>query len=133
MSSVFRGVLKGVIYKFVVIPYSIISLIYIMIFGPKVILHLIIVFLVLISLVILNFIILKKSLPFSKKFEATNGGESVGIVFIHMISVLIALGIHFALSNNKIASYIYIFILIIFNLLLWKYSFNISKEKLMNQ
>ena len=133
MASVFRGVLKGIIYKFMIIPYALISLIYILIFGPKVIIHLIIVFLVLISLMIINFLILKKSLPFSKKFEATNSGESIGIILIHMFSVLVALAIHFVLVNNKIVSYVYIIVLVILNLLLWKYSFNISKEKLMNQ
>lgn len=133
MASVFRGVLKGIIYKFVIIPYVLISLIYILIFGPKVIIHLIIVFLVLISLMIINFLLLKKSLPFSKKFEATNSGESIGIILIHMFSVLVALAIHFVLVKNKIVSYVYIIILVILNLLLWKYSFNISKEKLMNQ
>lgn len=133
MASVFRGVLKGIIYKFMIIPYALISLIYILIFGPKVIIHLIIVFLVLISLMIINFLILKKSLPFSKKFEATNGGESIGVILIHMFSVLVALAIHFVLVNNKIVSYVYIIVLVILNLLLWKYSFNISKEKLMNQ
>lgn len=133
ISSVFRGVLKGIIYKFMIIPYSFISLIYILIFGPKVIIHLIIVFLVLISLMIINFLLLKKSFPFSKKFEATNGGESIGVMLIHMFSVLVALGIHFVLVNNKIVSYVYIIVLVILNLLLWKYSFNISKEKLMNQ
>ena len=133
IASIFRGVIKGTIYKFILTPYLLISLIYIIVFGPKVIFHLIIAFLVMISLMILNFMILKKYFPFSKKFEATNGGESMGAMILYMFTVLIALGIHFAVSNIKIASYIYIVFLVIFNLLLWKYSFNISKDKLINK
>lgn len=133
IASILRGVIKGTIYKFILTPYLLISLIYIIVFGPKVIFHLIIAFLVMISLMILNFMILKKYFPFSKKFEATNGGESMGAMILYMFTVLIALGIHFAVSNIKIASYIYIVFLVIFNLLLWKYSFNISKDKLINK
>ena len=130
VSSIFKGVLKGAIYKFMIFPYLIISIIYGFIFGPKVIIHLVIAFLVFILLMILNFLSLKKVFPFSRKFEATNSGESVASSIFFMVSMLVAAGVHYVISKFTLLAYVYIVILLIIDFCLWKFSFNISKEKL---
>lgn len=131
-SAIFRGVLKGAIYKFILMPYLVISAIYIFIFGPKVIIHLIIAILVFILLMILNFMKLSKVLPFSKKFEATNSGESVAAMFLYFFCIIVAVAIHFMISKFIIWQFIFVVILLLMDLYLWKFSLVVPKEKLKN-
>ncbi|MDU5105472.1 hypothetical protein, partial [Clostridium sp.] len=81
ISSIFKGVIKAALYKLMLGPYIILSIIFIVIFGPGVIVHLIISFLSFILLMIINFTVLKKVFPFSQKFEATNSGEGLLTLF----------------------------------------------------
>lgn len=129
-SAIFRGVIKGALYKLMLVPYIIISMIFIIIFGPKVIIHLIIAFLAFIFLMIINFRVLNKEFPFSKKFEATNGGESLVAFLVSLVGIALVLGIHFAISKIPLLIWIYLIILIIIDLILWKFAFEISKAKL---
>ena len=111
-------------------PYIILSTIFIIIFGPRVIIHLIIAFLSFILLMIINFGVLKKVFPFSQKFEATNSGEGLLTLFTSLGCALILLLIHFAISKILLLNFIYLIILIIIDLILWNVAFNISKIKL---
>ncbi|MDV4149636.1 hypothetical protein R0131_02195 [Clostridium sp. AL.422] len=129
-SSIFRGVIKGALYKLMLGPYIIISIIFTFIFGPKVIIHLIVAFLVFILLMIINFGVFKKEFPFSKKFEATNTGESMLALMVSFGGIIMLLAIHFLISKNILLIFIYLICLIIVDLLLWKFAFNISKDKL---
>ena len=130
ISSIFKGVIKAALYKLILGPYIIISIIFILIFGSKVIIHLIIAFLGFMLLMIINFGVLKKVFPFSQKFEATNSGESLLTVFVSFGCILILLLIHFIISNNLLLNFIYLICLIIIDLILWNVAFNISKAKL---
>lgn len=129
-AAIFKGVIKGAIYKLILVPYSIISIIFIIIFGFKVIIHLIIAFLAFILLMIINFGVLKKDFPFSRKFEATNSGESLISLFVCIISIIIILVIHFVASKTYLGILAFLVILIIIDLILWKFAFKISKTKL---
>lgn len=129
-AAIFKGVIKGAIYKLILVPYSIISIIFIAIFGFKVIIHLIIAFLAFILIMIINFVVLKKYFPFSRKFEATNSGESLLSVIVSLLVSGLGLVTHFIISKTLLQSFIYLIILIIIDLILWKFAFNISKTKL---
>lgn len=129
-SYMFKGVIKGALCKLMLMPYIIISIVFIIIFGPKVIIHLIIAFLSFILLMLMNFGILKKEFPFSKKFEVTNSGESLICVFISLAGILMAWGIHFTISKMPLVTFIYLIMLIIIVLVLWKFALNIPKNKL---
>ena len=129
-AAIFKGVIKGAIYKLILVPYSIISIIFIIIFGFKVIIHLIIAFLAFILLMIINFGVLKKEFPFSRKFEATNSGESLISLLVSIISIIIVLVIHFIASKIYLGDLVLLVILIIIDLILWKFAFKISKTKL---
>ena len=130
ISSIFKGVIKAALYKLMLGPYIILSTIFIIIFGPRVIIHLIIAFLSFILLMIINFGVLKKVFPFSQKFEATNSGEGLLTLFTSLGCALILLLIHFAISKILLLNFIYLIILIIIDLILWNVAFNISKIKL---
>ena len=127
--NVFKGVIKGAFYKLIIPPFIVLSLIFIWIFGARVIIHLIISFLSFIILTVLNFSILKKAMPFSRKFEATNSSESLISVFGSMFCVLLLWGLHYlAILLNSII--IYTVILIILNIVLWNLVFNFINKKL---
>jgi len=130
ISSIFKGVIKAALYKLMLGPYIILSIIFIVIFGPGVIVHLIISFLSFILLMIINFTVLKKVFPFSQKFEATNSGEGLLTLFTSLGCSIILLLIHFAISKILLLNFIYLIILIIIDLILWNFAFNISKIEL---
>ena len=79
---------------------------------------------------IINFVVLKKYFPFSRKFEATNSGESLLSVIVSLLVIGLGLVTHFIISKTLLQSFIYLIILIIIDLILWKFAFNISKTKL---
>ena len=130
ISSIFKGVIKATLLKLLLGPYIILSIIFILIFGPKVIIHLIIAFFAFILLVIINFAVLKKVFPFSNKFEATKGSESLVTLLVSFGSILILLIIHLLVSKNFVLSFIFLSFLVILDLILWNFVFNISKDKL---
>ncbi|MDB1954020.1 hypothetical protein PMY38_02180 [Clostridium tertium] len=131
ISSIYKGVIKGALFKLIIPPYIIISIIFIAIFSPSVIKHIIVAFLALILITMVDFSVNSKVYPFSKKFEGTNNtGDSIVSFMISFMFILIGIGIHFATSFFSIGIYIYGAILLVLDILLWKVSFNISKKKL---
>ena len=94
------------------------------------IIHLIIAFFAFILLVIINFAVLKKVFPFSNKFEAVKSSESLVTLLVSFGSILILLIIHLLVSKNFVLSFIFLSSLVILDLILWKFVFNISKDKL---
>ena len=127
--NVFKGVIKGAFYKLIMPPFIILSLIFIWIFGGKVIIHLIIAVLSFTILTVLNFLILKKVMPFSRKFEATNSSESLISVFASMFCVLLLWGAHYLAIKFNIGI-IYAVVLIILNIILWNLVFNFINKRL---
>lgn len=131
ISSIYKGVIKGMFFKLVIPPYILISILFVIIFSEGVIKHLIIVFLSIILITILNFLISSKAYPFSEKFEGTNNGSSVGIAILSIAFILVALILHVLSNFFNIGIYIYGVVLLILDLILWKTAFNVHKSKLM--
>lgn len=131
ISSIYKGVIKGMFFKLVIPPYILISILFIIIYSEGVIKHLIIVLLSIILITILNFLISSKSYPFSEKFEGTNNGSSVGIAILSIVFILVALMLHILSNFFNIGIYIYGLVLLIIDVILWNTAFNIPKNKLM--
>ncbi|GAB6169879.1 hypothetical protein JCM1393_23390 [Clostridium carnis] len=129
---IFKGVIKGVIYKLIAPIFIILSMIFVWLFSWNVIKHLIIVYLAVFLMIMILFKLMKKSLPFSKKFEPTNGGESIISLFTSAFVILIVIGSHFIASLFTFGIYVYGVLLILLNIILWKKVFNIQKDKLIN-
>ncbi|EOR27290.1 hypothetical protein A500_05366 [Clostridium sartagoforme AAU1] len=130
ISSIYKGVIKGMFFKLVIPPYILISILFIIIYSEGVIKHLIIVLLSIILITILNFLISSKSYPFSEKFEGTNNGSSVGIAILSIVFILVALMLHILSNFFNIGIYIYGLVLLIIDVILWNTAFNIPKNKL---
>lgn len=129
-SSIFKGSIKAIIYKFVAPIFIIQSIIFVIIFSPKVIIQIVGVALATILLLMIIFMTMGKSLPFSKKQEVADVSGNIGPVIITMVSTGLLTFTHYAATFTASGIYIYITILIVIDILLWRKVFNISWESL---
>ena len=125
ISSIYKGSIKAFIIRLLLPVYIIEAFIFLMIFGMKIFPHLILVFLNMMLFTVLCFKTMEKSLPFSEMAGTSNKGS--GLIFIPLMFMLGGLAfIHYQCANISYGVYIYMLVLILFNLLLWKKAFNVS-------
>lgn len=124
-ASIYKGSIKAFIIRLLLPVYIIEAFIFLMIFGMKIFPHLILVFLNMMLFTVLCFKTMEKSLPFSEMAGTSN--KSSGLIFIPLMFMLGGLAfIHYQCANISYGVYIYMIVLILFNLLLWKKAFNVS-------
>ncbi|MCY6369323.1 hypothetical protein [Clostridium ganghwense] len=127
-ASIFKGTLKAAIIKLIVPIYLFQSLIFIIIFGIKIVPDLVLVFINMMFFTIICFKSMRKSLPFSASFQSTQ--QSEGFIIIPLMILLAALaGIHYKCTFTNLGVYIYMAVMFIVDIFLWKKSFNISWKK----
>lgn len=126
---IFKGTIKAFITKLFIPMFIFQVIIFIAIFGVRIVPDILVVF---INMMIFNmacFMAMEKSLPFSEPFEAAQ--QSSGVVnFVLIVGLAVLGGIHFALSQKSYGVYILLALGFIANLVLWKVAFKISPEKL---
>ena len=125
ISWIFKGTIKACLAKLIIPIFLVDSIIFICIFGTKIFPHLIIVFLNIILYVVVCFKAMNKALPFSKSFQLTQDGEGLVSVLL-MVFLGILVGVHYGITNLGFNIYIYMGILCIGVIILWKNSFNIK-------
>ena len=123
-----KGVLKGFILRYIFPVFSSICIIFLVICGLRILPDTIVMFLSLLILMVVMQSLYKKELPFYKDFQS-NGGSSIITFIISSIVTVILFGSHKFIRGfieYNFAIYIYMGILIIINIILWKSMFNIS-------
>ena len=130
IASIFKGTFKGVMYRLILPIFLFQSLTFIGIFTAKVIPNLLVIFLVSILVSLISFKIMDKALPFSRSFKANESMGDIGPMIISIFLVSIFLGIHLAATLVWYGVYIYIGVLIILIMILWRKTFNISWSKI---
>lgn len=129
ISAVFKGTLKAFIVKLLAPIYIVECIIFIFIFGLRILPDLVLVFLSILLFATLCFKFLKTSLPFSQKYEAAQ--QSEGLIMIPLMMLLgVLAGIHYACTFLNYTVYMYILVMIVLNIVMWKKTFNISWDKL---
>ncbi|MCH1626992.1 hypothetical protein [Fredinandcohnia quinoae] len=129
LAPVFSGTMKAFIVKLYLPLYLLLCVIFIVIFGVRIMPDLLIIFMNSIIYAIICFMIFKKSLPFSESFEAFQ--QSSGwIVFGLMLIVPVLGGIHFISTLINFGIFIYFLLLIVTLIILWKVAFRISWGKI---
>lgn len=124
---VLRGALKGFLYKYIVPIFLLISLLFISIFGLKILPDLALIFLNMLILMLAIFHFSKKELPFYKEFQYAQNGSSTAIIFLMFALCGVTAGIHFlALKFSPFGLALNIGMSLIIVILLWHFSFNIS-------
>lgn len=127
-ASIFKGALKAFLVRLVLPVYGVECVIFLSIFGMRIFSDLIVVFLNILLFTVICFRILKKALPFSEAFEATN--QSEGLVVFPLMLLIGALGaVHYACTLFNYGVYLFIVALILINIIVWKKAFNLSWEK----
>ncbi len=126
--SIYKGAVKAVFINLFTPVYIVIGLIFLLIFKSKIALDLIIVYLNLLLLSTIVFRIQKIDLPFSLAFETTGGKNGLLELFLTIMVLGILFGLHYGATRIIYGAYIYILILLITNMISWKYTFNFKEE-----
>ncbi len=120
MASIFKGVTKAIIYKMVCPIYILLSLIYVWLFGFKVILNLIAIFLVAIALSLISVKAMDKHFPFSVSFKDGEKMDDLGNTFLIILLSGIFFGFQLAMDVYiNYGVYYFIGLMIILIGLLW--------------
>jgi len=128
ISYLFKGTIKAFIAKLFFPMFLLQSIIFIAIFGVRIVPDILITFLNMMIFNILCFMATAKSLPFSQPFGSAQ--QTNGFINFMLTIVLGILGIiHFKITSISHGVYIYLFLSFITNLVLWKVAFNITYKK----
>lgn len=129
IASIFKGTIKAYIVRLFIPIYLLDCIVFMAIFGVRILPDLIIVFLNIILFTIICFRFMKKALPFSVAYGSDNQGE--GTIMIPLMIILGVLAfVHYECTKVNYAIYIYMAALLFLVIILWKKSFNISWENL---
>jgi len=126
---IFKGTIKAFLIKLFIPMFILQGIIFVTIFGIRIVPHIFVVFLNMMIFNISCFMVMGKSLPFSEPFEASQ--QSSGAASIALIAVLGVLAvIHLLVGKLDNGVYILLALGFISNLVLWKIGFKISPKKL---
>ncbi|WP_113930283.1 hypothetical protein [Bacillus sp. P14.5] len=129
LRNIYTGTIKAVMVKLFLPVYLVISLIFVFLFGLRIIDDVVIILLSSIVYVIFGFIVIKGTLPFSRSFEAAQDSDGWKLIpYFLLIGVFV--GIHFLALGIDYGSYLYLGILLILAPVLWRLSFRTDWEDL---
>lgn len=129
IAPVFKGTLKAFIINLFLPVFLVEVLIFIAIFGIRIVPDMVIVFINIMIFNIICFMATKKSLPFSESFEFVQEANGVINLLLAIVLAILA-GVHFVFTKFNYGVYIYLVLSFIVNLVLWRLAFNISLDKL---
>ena len=124
MESIYKGTVKASLINLFTPMFIVVSIIFLFIFGLKIIPHIIVIYL---NMMLLTSIIFKltnknKDLPFSRSFEISQEGM-LGDLFLFLLVTGLLFGIHFLFEKVSYGVYIYLVIAIMLNSITWRYFF----------
>jgi hypothetical protein len=128
-APIFKGTLKSFIVRLLLPIYTVECLVFIAIFGIRILPDLILVFLSMLLFTTICFMVFRKSFPFSEAYEAAQQGD--GLIVIPLMFILgVFAGIHYASTLINYGVYVYIALMIIIDMIVWNKIFNISWNKI---
>ncbi|MBU3145299.1 hypothetical protein [Clostridium sp. CF012] len=123
---ILKGAVKGAIFKLIMPIFILEAIVFTILKGPSIIIDLIVMFLVLLISSLVYFKVSDKALPFSIKFATTDSGKLIIPSIVTGLVLGVFALIHIAIRNNIIFVGIYVVVLLIVNVVLWKISFKES-------
>jgi len=127
--QVFHGIMKAFMVRLFVPLYVLEAIIFILIYGMRIIPDIIVVFVASIVYSILCFIFMEKSLPFSKQFDSTQQSD-FGVSMLLFLVLGIMGGVHFAITYIRFGVWIYLAVLLIIFIILWENAFHFSRRRI---
>lgn len=105
---VFKGAMKGFLYKYIIPFYLLTCVIFTLLWGTKIILDLLIIFVNLILVMLSVFLLSKKELPFSQDIRINQSSGSFGVALLSILlcgslaaaHILLATRLHYGLVLN---------------------------------
>lgn len=129
MADIFRGTLKAFIVRLLCPIYMVEGIIFIFIFGVRILPDLVLVFLNILLFTVICFRAIEKALPFSQAFGVSEQGKGL-IVIPLMLLIGVLAGIHYACTFLNYGIYVYIAVIIIIVMFAWRKALNISWKSL---
>lgn len=129
MESIYKGAVKSGFINLFTPVYILISIIFLLIFKTSIIAHIFIIYLNMMLSITILFRISQKKLPFSQAFEVSEGSGGFMIMILSFMVIGFLGGSHYFVEklNHGIYSYMYMAIIIIANIIAWKYFFKVEK------
>ncbi|QZY53908.1 ABC transporter permease [Crassaminicella profunda] len=121
-AHIYKGAWKGFLLKYHIPVLLFVSFIFSLFYGYKIIIDLILILLNMLLISILVFRNSSKELPFSKDFKHVQE-NSLGTFFFAAFICGVLAGIHFLVRNSSYGRMIYLGVVFILNVFLWKKSF----------
>lgn len=122
-----KGSLKAFLIKLYIPLYVVLSIVFCFIYGTRIIPDLLAVLVASCVFTVICYIGYGNKIPFTKPYTEMNDGESWKSIVL-MIPIVIIAGIHYFMASFiAYGTYIYLFVLIIINLAIWKVVFQRTK------
>ena len=121
--QVFHGTMKAFMVRLFVPLYVLEAIIFILIYGARIIPDILVVFMASIIYSVLCFTFMEKSLPFSKQFDSTQQ-SNVGVSMLLLLVLSIIAGVHYAITYIRFGALIYLAVLLIIFIILWENAFH---------
>lgn len=120
---VYRGMLKAAIIKLLLPLFAVEAAVFIGLFGVKIVPNMVGGMLALPLYSVICLLLLPKALPFSEKYETAQKKEFTSIAFLQLFILGGFGGVHYAVTLIPGAIYIYMAILVIANVWIWRVAF----------
>jgi ABC-2 type transport system permease protein len=118
-ASIYKGTLKAFLMKLFLPLYALISIVFIILFGYRVIPEIVIVFISACIFTVICLSLMRGALPFSESFEGVQQSDSWKVLPFYLI-VGVFLGLHYLSLQVPFGNPGYLVILLVVNLILWK-------------
>lgn len=129
LENVYKGTLKAMFFNLITPVFIVVAIGFLFIFGTRIIPQLIIIYLGIYLSLFLLFKSTDEELPFSKDFGILSNKGSIGSMFVSVLIYGSLAGIHFLSTLAPYGPYIYIGLLLLANMLAWRYGFKEKKIK----
>lgn len=129
LENVYKGTLKAMFFNLITPVFIIISIGFLFIFKSQIIIQLILAYLGMLLSLYFLFKSTDRALPFSKDFAILSNKGGIGTLFVTIIVYGALGGIHFVSTTINYGEYIYLIVLIVANILAWKYGFKEKKKE----
>jgi len=125
-APVIKGALKSFILKYILPGYIMVSLLFMVVYGLRILLDIILMFINTIILLLFIFKSTNKELPFCKDFQYTQGGSNVANVFLSFIICGILAMVHYFMGRISFGIGLNTLLSLLLLTLIWKGSFKFS-------
>ena len=124
-SAIYKGTIKAALMRLYLPVFLLQSIVFLLLFGWRIIPDLIVVFLSMWLYAVITFRISRKALPFSEPYNVTQQADRWTVLPLLFLILVFAL-IHFLFTLIPYGVDVYVLILLFVNWLVWKYSFRMN-------